>query len=88
MDDAVRRTLRMIRRNAGLRGYFAHMILFAIVILAALTSGLEWRLFWPLVGWTIGLFLHGLAAIGPGQFLGGAWEEERLRSLSDEGRLS
>jgi len=86
MQEPIVRTLRMIRRNAGLQGFAWHLTLFAIALIASFATHLEWPYFWPFVGWTIGVLLHGLAAIGPGQFLGSPWETERLRKFFDEGK--
>ena len=82
MNYATSDTLRMIRRKAGLRGFFAHLGLFGAAIFIALLTGYDWSLFWPLVGWTVGVAIHGLMAVGPGQFLGGLREADRLQRLS------
>jgi phosphotransferase system glucose/maltose/N-acetylglucosamine-specific IIC component len=86
MQDETYQTLRAIRRAAGLRGFFAHLLVFAIVFCVAVLSGLDWHYFWPLTGWTIGLIFHALAAIGPGQLIGSEWEEIRIEELADKGR--
>lgn len=85
MTEALDNTLRLIRRRAGLRGFLAHLALFALCLGIAVALNLDWRYFWPLVGWTIGLILHGLSAIGPGQYIGLGREAERLRQLVNDG---
>ena len=84
MRPEMEKTLRAIRRAAGMRGFLAHLLLFIGLLCLMLPYSLERQLFWPLVGWTIGLIFHGLAAIGPGQIIGSAWEEERLEQLAAE----
>jgi hypothetical protein len=85
MQDGMDKTLRAVRRNAGLRGLFAHLAIFAISFAFAFALNLDWRYFWLLIGWTLGLVLHGLAAIGPGQFIGARSDARRLRELLGDG---
>lgn len=40
--------------------------------------------FWPLLGWGIGLFFHGMKAFSYSPFLGKDWEERKLKEFMDK----
>jgi hypothetical protein len=80
MSADLGQALRAVHRAAGLRGLAVHAFVFAAAFGLAWLTGGERTYFWPFVGWTFGILLHGVAALGPGQFLQASWEEERLRS--------
>ena len=86
MHQDTRRTVRAIRLAAGLRGFVAHVLLFGVAHGLAILLDLDWRYFWPLVGWTVGLAFHGIAALGPGQWIGSAREEEWIEQLAATSR--
>lgn len=88
MHRDTQRALRAIRRAAGMRGFIAHLLLFAAATGLAAILGLDWHYFWPLVGWTIGLAFHALAALGPGQWIGSAAEEAQVEQLAARLRKS
>ena len=88
MPDNIR-TLRFIRRLAGMRGFLAHLLAYIAVSLTFFSFGPEGESVPLMVGWGVGLLMHGLAALGPGQFLSSRAEEriiERLRRKRTTGR--
>ena len=87
-QDAYRRARRRVR---SIRGFYVHVAVFvAVNILLHLinfvaTPKVYWA-FWPLVGWSIGLLAHGLAAYRWMPFLGKDWEERKIRELMGKDR--
>jgi predicted membrane channel-forming protein YqfA (hemolysin III family) len=70
--DPLERTAR--RRARAKLGWFAHATVYvlvnALLLTLSLTSGRHWALY-PLLGWGLGLALHGIAvwALAPGNAL-------------------
>ena len=87
------RTLdQLARRRAKAKlGFFAHAAVFALVnlglIALSLAGGRGWAIF-PLLGWGIGLMLHGVAVFlfAPGSnLLEGMVQRERARLAGGKG---
>ena len=82
-------TLRFIRRLAGMRGFLAHLLAYLAVSLASFAMGTGDQAVPLMVGWGVGLLMHGLAALGPGQFLSSRADArivERLCRRQNTGR--
>jgi len=78
------------RRVAALKGFYIHLVVFALVLLGLLVvnsaSGGPWWVVWVFLGWGLGVAAHGLAAIGLGSRAIAAWEERKLREyLAEDG---
>lgn len=74
------------RQVAMLRGFYHHLMVFAVVNGALLAINLiaspaRLWFFWPLLGWGIWLGLHAFATFARGRWLGAEWEERKLREL-------
>ena len=97
--DAYQRAVRRVRK---LRGFYLHAMVYAtvmtmlIVINLLSSSGRFWFPF-PLLGWGLGLAIHGLAVWQGGRWLGAEWEarkiaeilsREQIRTLSTEKQLA
>jgi hypothetical protein len=71
-----------------LRDFYVHAIVFVIVNLGlaaydvAMSPDRIWFIY-VLGGWGIGLIAHGAYALGSGRFLGGAWQERKIREEMD-----
>jgi hypothetical protein len=87
-DDRLYR--RAKARVEELKGFYVHLMVYVVVnaglvaINLLTTPGSYW-FYWPLIGWGIGLIIHGLMVFGGGLF-GSAWEERKVRELMDEER--
>lgn len=74
------------RQIAMLRGFYRHLMVFAMVNAGLLainllaSPGHLWFV-WPLLGWTVWLGLHAFATFARGRWLGAEWEERKLREL-------
>jgi len=86
-DPALSVAERDARRQIGmLRGFYHHLMVFAIVnsgllaINLIVSPGRLW-FYWPLLGWGIWLALHAIGTFGRGRWLGAEWEERKLREL-------
>jgi 2TM domain-containing protein len=76
----------------ALTGFYIHASAFLVVNIAlfainALVGG-AWWFYWPLMGWGIGLGVHGLAVFGfgGGGPWGQAWEERKMQEMMDKER--
>ena len=75
------------KRVAEIKGFYQHLtaylvinaVLFAINVLTS--PGYYW-FFWPLLGWGIGVALHGLATFGG--IWGKSWEERKIREIMEK----
>src|SRR4030095_11155312 len=77
------------RRVAALKGFYLHLIVFALVLLGLLlvnsATGGPWWVVWVFLGWGLGVLAHGLAVIGRGSRAIAAWGERKLRDYLGEG---
>ena len=66
------------------RDFYAHLATYAGVMLLLfiidLLSGDGWWFFWPMLGWGIGVVVHGITVFGENRF-GPAWEERKAQQL-------
>ena len=87
-QDRYRRARRRVRE---IRAFYLHLAVFiGVNVLLHLinfvaTPRIYWA-FWPLVGWGIGLLVHGLVTYRWVPFVGKEWEARKLRELMDESR--
>lgn len=68
-----------------IRGFYIHAAIYVLVItglwvLNALTSR-EWWVQWPMVGWGIGVSVHGLTVFAGRSFFGPEWEARKVAEL-------
>jgi hypothetical protein len=81
---------RAHERVEAIKGFYVHAAVFVMVNLGlftinALTAG-NWWFFWPLIGWSIALGIHGVVLFvfegrGP---LGKEWEERKTREMMEK----
>lgn len=68
------------------RSFYTHLITYVavnafLVALNLITSPNHLWFFWPMLGWGIGLILHGFGTFGKHLVLGKKWEERRMEQL-------
>jgi hypothetical protein len=81
---------RAHKRVEELRGFYIHLLVYLVMnlglfVIDLLTPGGPW-FFWPLVGWGIGLLIHGVTVLLGGSLLGERWEERKIRQLMNKDR--
>lgn len=82
-DDRYKRARQ---RMEDLKGFYSHLMIFvlvnAILFVVDFLSGDSWWFYWPLVGWGIGIAIHGFSVFRGGPF-GPEWEARKIRHLMD-----
>jgi hypothetical protein len=79
---------RAKQRVEELKGFYAHLVVYAIIntgllLINLATEGSSWWFYWPLVGWGVGLAIHAVMVFvieGP---RGHVWEERKIRELME-----
>ncbi len=89
MDDQTRYE-HARKRVQALKGFYAHLAVYAIVntfmlVINLLTSPHALWFYWPLLGWGIGIAMHAAAVLGTGTW-GKDWEARKVKELMDKGR--
>jgi hypothetical protein len=72
-----------------IKGFYGHLVSFLAVNAFLLFINLKYSpqelwFFWPLLGWGIGLILHGMKAFNYMPFLGKEWEAKKLKQFLEE----
>ena len=72
-----------------IKGFYGHLVSFVLVMLFLLFINLRYSpqylwFFWPLLGWGLGLFFHGLKAFNYTPFLGKDWENRKIKEFMDK----
>ncbi len=64
----------------GIKEFYSHLIMFVIFAVAFISfKGLgEPMIFWGVIGWGIGVIIHGLVAYEKITFIGAAWEKKQI----------
>lgn len=76
-------------RVHAIRGFYTHLIVFAIVNLVLFLINLfnrssGWWFYWPLIGWGIGIIIQAYHTFIPGGLLGSKWEEKKIREYMEK----
>jgi hypothetical protein len=77
------------KRVEDIKGFYIHLLiylavnllLFAINILS--TPDALW-FYWPLLGWGIGVFIHGLTVFVFEGLFGKQWEEKKIKEIMEK----
>jgi 2TM domain len=83
------RYYRAQKRVEEIKGFYGHLTSFVLVNLFLLiinltTSPAYLWFFWPLMGWGIGLFFHGLKVFNYSAFFNKEWEERKIKEFMDK----
>ncbi len=70
------------------KGFYGHALIYLLVnvglfILDVMTPGGPW-FYWTLIGWGIGLGVHGAGVFLFPNFPGKAWEERKIREYMEK----
>jgi fatty acid desaturase len=83
------RLARARRRVAALKGFYIHLIVFALVLagLAIVNAAIggPWWVLWVLLGWGLGLLAHAATVFGHSSRAIADWEGKKLKQFLDEG---
>ena len=77
-----------LKQARELRGFYNHAGVYVLVNLFLflvdwLSGPEEWWFYWPLIGWGIGLTVHGLNTFIGMRGFGVDWEERKARELME-----
>ncbi len=78
-----------LKQAREIRGFYNHLLIYVVVnvfIFAIdwFSEPGEWWFFWPLLGWGIGVAVHGLNTFLGTRGFGVDWEERKARELMDK----
>ncbi len=73
-------------RTQELRGFYSHLLVFVLINILLITVNLltswgDWWFYWPLLGWSIGVVVHGAWIYWGRDLWGKKWEERKIREL-------
>jgi hypothetical protein len=75
------------KRVEEIKGFYSHLIVYicvnaalAIIDLVTPPVGVYW-FWWPLMGWGIGLFFHGMGVFVFSKFPGKQWEKKKIEEV-------
>jgi fatty acid desaturase len=85
-----RREQRARRYVLALRSFYLHLILYAAVMALLFVidwlGGPGWWFVWPLLGWGIGVAMHGISVFGIGGLFDEAWQERKTQEVLEQER--
>ncbi len=75
------------KRVEEIRGFYHHLTAYVVVnavllVINMLTSPGHYWFFWPLLGWGIGVAIHGLITFGG--IRGRSWEERKISEIMEK----
>ncbi len=77
------------KRVEQIKGFYGNLIAYVVVNIGLLTINLLtspeylW-FFWPMLGWGIGVFFHGMSVFNYMPFLGKDWEEQKIKEFMEK----
>jgi hypothetical protein len=82
--------LRAKKRVENLKAFYIHFMVYILVNAMLLVFNLisapgNWWFLYPLVGWGIGLIVHGVSTFAFGIF-GAEWEERKIKKYMEKDR--
>ncbi|MGD0720880.1 MAG: 2TM domain-containing protein [Roseiarcus sp.] len=81
-EEAYRHARRRVR---SIKAFYLNCLIFAGVMILLFAINLAtagpWWVQWPLLGLSLGLAAHAVAVFGVSGWLGGDWEERKIREL-------
>jgi hypothetical protein len=83
------RYFRAKERVGEIKGFYGHLSSYVLVCLGLLTLNL-WTspnhlwFYWPLLGWGIGVIIHGVKVFNFMPFIGQDWEARKIKEFMEE----
>jgi hypothetical protein len=83
------RYLKARKRVEEIKGFYGNLIAYVVVniglmVLNLLTSPNYLWFFWPMLGWGIGVFFHGLKVFNYMPFFRKDWEEKKIKEFMEK----
>jgi len=77
------------KQVSEIKGFYSHLLSFVLVMLVLIVINIRFSpehiwFFWPLLGWGLGLFFHGVKVFNWFPFFGKNWEEKKIQQLIEE----
>jgi hypothetical protein len=74
------------RRVEEIKGFYFHLLSYllvnaVLVVINLLTSPEYLWFIWPVIGWGIGLIIHGFSVFG--SLWGKSWEERKIKEIME-----
>jgi hypothetical protein len=77
------------KRVEEIKGFYGNLISYVLVMCFLVFINLRYSpeylwFFWPMLGWGIGVFFHGMKVFNYMPFLGKEWEEKKIKEFMEE----
>lgn len=77
------------KRVEAIKGFYGNLTSYIVVnigllIINLMTSPNELWFYWPMIGWGIGVVIHGMKVYNYLPFLGKDWEERKMKEFMDK----
>jgi hypothetical protein len=77
------------KRVEEIKGFYGNLTAYIVVnigllIINLLTSPNHLWFYWPMIGWGIGVAIHGMKVYNYLPFLGKDWEERKMKEFMDK----
>lgn len=77
------------KRVEEIKGFYGNLTAYIIInigflIVNLLTSPNQLWFYWPMIGWGIGVVIHGMKVFNYMPFLGKDWEEQKIKEFLDK----
>ena len=77
------------KRVEEIKGFYGNLISYIVVniglmVVNLLTSPKYLWFFWPMLGWGIGVFFHGMKVFNFMPFFGKDWEEQKIKEFMEK----
>lgn len=81
------------KRVEDIKGFYENLASYVFVnlgflVLNLLTSPKHLWFFWPMLGWGIGVIIHGMKVFNYMPFFGKDWEERKIKEFMNEKKKS
>lgn len=77
------------KRVEEIKGFYGNLTAYIIInigflVINLLTSPNQLWFYWPMIGWGIGVVIHGMKVFNYMPFLGKDWEEQKIKEFMDK----
>ena len=81
------------KRVEEIKGFYGNLISYIVVnigflVVNLLTSPKHLWFFWPMLGWGIGVFFHGLKTFNGMPYFDKEWEEKKIKEFMNKEKVN